>query len=187
MGCEKEHAEIYVCRHAGRMQVRAYSLLLIRLLPPSRAHSHLIILLLCPKFFVLALFDKHATLWGGTVGRYKGMDTQNWVQRRTRSREKREDCNIKEMRGQRVGNAFGGNVCVGTDAGEETHTIAAALVDGQQVVQINVQTVRRNLYQHMKHNTTKVSSSYCWAWSKKIGQQTASIDLWKEAEHLQIF
>jgi len=55
---------------------------------------------------------------------------------------------------ERGGNSLGREVWVENDAGEETHTVAAPLVDGQQVVRIKWQTVSRNEYQHMRRNNT---------------------------------
>jgi len=70
----------------------------------------------------------------GVVG-YEEMHTQNQTYRSTRLR-KNEETAASMIWVERGGNSLGREVWVENDAGEETHTVAAPLVDGQQVVRI---------------------------------------------------
>ena len=63
---------------------------------------------------------------------YEGMHAQKQTQLSTRLKGKQDDCNIKEVGGKRV-RMHSGETCVVSDAGEQTHTVAAAvLADGRR-------------------------------------------------------
>jgi len=145
--------------------------------PPSRAHSYRIISLLCTCNLVLELFDKHAT--DNVRGEWLGIkECMHRIGRKDKSNWKKNEKTATSRRwGKRDEKALGRKVWVETDAGEETHTVAANLGHAQQVVGVNLQTVRRNEYQHMRRDIwsviqqKKVSMYWSWAHTKNLHQR----------------
>ena len=133
-GWWQTHAKMLACRHAGTMQVCTYVRMNCRgcaLLSLSRAHSDLIIIL--PIMLLLALFEKHGrwTRWGES-GWIRGNACTETDATINQTEGKTRRLQHQGGRGQEGGNTLGWKVCVDSDAGEQTHTVATALADGKR-------------------------------------------------------
>ena len=124
-----KNARIHACRYNAtyvRINCRWCALS-----PLARAHSDLIIS--SPIPLVLGLFDKHGrcTMWCES-GWIRGNActepdaTINQTERKTRRLQHQGGG------GQEGANTLGWKVCVESDAGEQTHTVAAGLADGKR-------------------------------------------------------